>query len=100
MNSVYISGPMSGLPNLNFDEFNKATEKFRSEGWNVVNPAEVNPDLNADWIECIIADIVAMKDCTHIYMLDNWQSSYGAVIEKTVAEKLKMQVMYQTEVTN
>ena len=87
---------MSGIEGLNFDAFNKAAEFFRSQGHTVVNPAEVNPDLNADWIECIVADIVAMKDCTHIYMLENWQNSYGAAIEKLVAEKMKMQVLFET----
>lgn len=96
MKSVYISGPMSGIEGLNFDAFNEAASYFRNQGWTVVNPAEINPDLNADWIECIVADIVAMKDCTHIYMLDNWQNSYGAAIEKLVAEKMGMQVLFQT----
>jgi len=93
---IYISGPMSGYEGLNFDAFNDAADYWRGKGWEVVNPAEVNPDLNADWVECIVADIVAMRDCTHIFMLDNWEQSYGAAIEKLVAEKMNMQVIFQT----
>ena len=42
---VYLSGPMTGLPDLNFPAFHAAADKLRSQGVQVVNPAE--PDHRA-----------------------------------------------------
>lgn len=39
---VYIAGPMTGLPNHNFEAFNAAAEAWRQAGWEVVNPAELD----------------------------------------------------------
>ena len=41
---VYISGPMSGLPELNFPAFHAAAASLRAKGLDVVNPAEINAE--------------------------------------------------------
>jgi hypothetical protein len=38
--SVYISGPMRGYPNFNFDAFHEAAARWRAAGWEVISPAE------------------------------------------------------------
>jgi hypothetical protein len=43
--TIYISGPMSGLPNLNFPAFYAAQAKLEAEGYKVVNPAEIGKNL-------------------------------------------------------
>jgi hypothetical protein len=91
---VYISGPMTGLPGLNFDEFNRVEQQLIKHGVDPVNPAKINPAMDADWVDCIVADILAMRDCKAIIMLKGWENSFGAKIEKLVAEKLDMQVIY------
>jgi hypothetical protein len=85
---IYISGPMSGHDDLNFPAFNDAAALLRAEGHEVVNPAEINTDLNADWLECIIEDIKWVAACEAIYMLPGWEASKGAMIERLVAAKL------------
>jgi hypothetical protein len=95
MGRCYISGPMSGLPEMNFPAFNERATILRGEGWDVVNPVDINPDPEADWYDCIVADIQAMKGCTAIYMLTGWESSPGANIERWVAIKHKMQIIYE-----
>lgn len=40
---VYISGPMSGLPDLNFPAFNAAAQQLRELGLDAVNPADITP---------------------------------------------------------
>lgn len=85
---IYISGPMSGHDDLNFPAFNEAAALLRSEGHEVVNPAEINSDLDADWLECIICDIKWVATCEAIYMLPGWKESKGAMIERLVAAKL------------
>ena len=94
---VYLSGPMTGYPNLNFDAFHAAAAMLRDRGYTVVNPAEINPDLNADWFDCIIEDIKAMKDCDAIYHLYGWEKSPGAQIEHWVAQKQMMTNLYEED---
>lgn len=92
---VYISGPMTGLPELNFPAFHRATKQWRDGGSEVVNPAELNPDLASTWRDCMKVDIVALLDCECIFMLAGWENSKGANLEKLIAEALEMDVVYQ-----
>jgi hypothetical protein len=91
-NRIYISGPMSGIPRLNFPLFNRTAVRLRNQRWEVVNPVEINPDPNAEWLDCVGADLIAMKGCTAICMLPGWEASFGARIERLAAEKLGMQI--------
>jgi hypothetical protein len=92
---TYISGPMRGYPKLNFPAFNKATEKLRNDGIDVVNPVELNPDPNADYLECMRIDIKALCDCDGIYLLKGWEYSEGANAEYQVARMLKLRVYFE-----
>lgn len=89
---IYISGPMTGLPRLNFPLFNRTAVRLRNMRWEVVNPVEINPDPNAEWLDCIADDLSAMKGCTAICMLPGWEASFGARIERLAAEKLKLEI--------
>jgi hypothetical protein len=93
---IYISGPMSGIPLLNFPLFNRTAVRLRNLRWEVVNPVEVNPDPGADWLECILSDLYAMKGCTAICLLPGWEQSFGARIEHLVAQKLGLNI-YKAE---
>ncbi|MBA2927098.1 DUF4406 domain-containing protein [Pseudomonas sp. CCUG 57209] len=44
MKRIYLSGPMTGLPGLNFPAFAAMTDNLRAGGHTVTNPAEVDPD--------------------------------------------------------
>ena len=44
---IYIAGPMTGRPDLNFPAFHAAATTLRDAGFDVVNPAEINPDQDA-----------------------------------------------------
>lgn len=91
---VYISGPMTGKPDLNFPAFNRAAEDFRGLGFDVVNPVDINPDPNAKWKDCMRADINALFDCSHIALLPGWEKSKGARIEFDIAMALEMEPIY------
>lgn len=93
---LYISGPMSGMPELNYPAFNAAAEHLRERGYAVVNPAEVQstkPEMAwGDWMR---ADIAALLNCDTIYLLKGWEQSKGASLEYYIAESLGMAVMHQ-----
>ena len=95
---AYIAGPMTGYPELNFPAFHQAAKIWRRRnGWGAVNPAEINPDVSADWTECMLEDIKQLSKCDVIYMLKGWEHSYGAQIEYLVAKKLGIKVEYESE---
>ncbi|WP_256733982.1 DUF4406 domain-containing protein [Pseudomonas reactans] len=44
MKRIYLSGPMTSLPDLNLAAFQAMTTNLRAGGHTVTNPAELNPD--------------------------------------------------------
>jgi hypothetical protein len=89
---LYIAGPMTGIEALNFPAFHAEAARLRGLGFEVVNPAEVNPDPNAEWDDCMFADLRELSACDAIVMLPGWESSYGARIERLWAERKKLAV--------
>lgn len=90
---VYISGPMTGIDNLNFPTFNRAAATLRALGVDAVNPAEINPDSAMSWEQCMRADIKALCDCDTVAMLPGWERSKGAHLEVHIAHRLGMRVV-------
>lgn len=90
---IYLSGPMTGLPNLNFPAFHAAAAKLRARGLEVVNPAEINPDTGMSWEECMRADIKALCDCQALAMLPGWERSKGAHLEVHIAHRLGLRIL-------
>jgi hypothetical protein len=97
MKRIYVSGPMTSIPELNFPAFHAAAAMLRAKGHEVVNPAELNPDPNASWADCMRVDIAALVTCTHIALLPNWEKSRGAKLELHIATELGMQPIFITE---
>jgi hypothetical protein len=87
---LYLSGPMSGVPDLNFPQFHAEAERLRAIGFDVVNPAEINTDPGESWASCLRKDIAALVTCDVIAMLPGWESSKGATLEHYVARALNM----------
>lgn len=86
---VYLSGPMTGVPDLNRPAFNAAADQLRAMGMKVINPAEL-PDV-ATWEEAMRIDLAQLvTDCHALIMLPGWHTSKGALIEIYVAAALKM----------
>lgn len=89
---VYISGPMTGLPGLNFPAFHSAADQLRERGHLAVNPAEITLDPAATWQACMRADIKALCDCDALALLPGWQHSQGAQLELHIAHRLGLQI--------
>ena len=86
--TLYIAGPMTGLPDLNFPAFHAEAYRLRAMGFEVVNPAEINPDKHLSWLECMRRDIAALVFCDGINLLPGWRWSKGATLEYFVAKRL------------
>ena len=91
---VYLSGPMTGKPDLNFPLFNAEATRLREYGYVVVNPAEVHSDATPDhdYFHFLREDIKLLCDCHVIALLPGWENSNGASFERYVAHKLNIQV--------
>lgn len=89
----YIAGPMTGYPDLNFPAFNAKAAELRAKGYEVENPAEINADPTAEWVECMRADIARLVTCEVIVMLPGWKNSRGATLEHHIAQALGMFVV-------
>lgn len=92
MTRIYLSGPMTGLPFLNFPAFHAAAARLRAQGYTVVNPAEINPDATLPWAECMRADIKALCDCHTLALLPGWENSQGAHLELHIAHRIGIRV--------
>lgn len=89
---VYISGKITGLSEKEWTENFEAAEKALTDaGYRVINPAKVKVDL--DYQEYLTIDIILLGRCDAIYLLDNWQDSNGAKVERATAEALNLTVI-------
>ncbi len=94
---IYIAGPMTGIKDLNFPAFHRAASVLRAAGHTAVNPAEINPDTNAQWQACMFRDLEELDKCDAILMLPGWENSPGAQIERLWSIRTKKQVFCATK---
>ena len=98
MKKIYISGPMTGLPDLNFPAFHIEAARLRELGFDVVNPADLNPNPDTGWHECMRNDLRALLDCDILALLDGWQNSVGAHLELHIAHRVGMEIVIAKEI--
>lgn len=85
---VYISGPITGIDFGNRFAFSCARNALELCGYEVVDPSEVQLDDEASWADYMKADLKLLLDCDFIYMLEGWENSRGARLERELAENL------------
>ena len=91
---VYISGPITGVQDLNRPAFAQAADYLRKLGHEPVNPHDLHKDaVDISWAGYMRRDIVALCGCDAIIVLDKWGDSRGARIERELAERLGMLVV-------
>lgn len=90
--AVYLSGPMSGLPDYNYPAFHAAAAHLRALGYVVESPAE-NPEPPCkSWEGYMRLALAQLVRCDITVRLPGWQASRGAVIESSLARMLGMAV--------
>lgn len=87
---IYISGKISGLPReiakKNFDDAENKMKKIYPNA-KVVNPMRSFVPRWASWGVHMVFDLLKLRSCTHIHLMDGWVDSPGAVIEYAYSRK-------------
>lgn len=90
---AYISGPMTGIADLNAPAFAAEAARLLALGYQVENPADVVLPEGATWADFMRADIPRLLACSHIRMLGGWTMSKGARLEHHIAISLGLEVL-------
>lgn len=106
---VYISGPMTGIVNLNIEEFKKYEDKFKNLNFEVVNPHNLFNKEEVDEMDLKLEnkeisfeeyhgffmrrDIKEMMNCDFIAVLKGYEKSKGANIEVYLARNINMPIV-------
>jgi hypothetical protein len=91
---IYIAGPMRGHDQFNFPAFDRARDRWKAAGWQVVSPADLDREIGIDettrhlplnFIRGAMArDCAAVCNCQAIALLPGWRNSAGAMVEITL----------------
>lgn len=92
MTTLYIAGPMSGLPEFNYPAFRAAEEELRAAGYDVLNPVDVDVTGTTEdertWEWYMRRTLAMMLAADHIATLPGWRDSRGARVEVETAERI------------
>lgn len=91
--TIFLSGRISGLEYTYKEIFNRAYEKLADQGNIVLNPATLPRGLDDNSYMPIC--LTMLNACDAIYLLDGWEESKGANLEKAFAEYQGKIVLYE-----
>ena len=106
MRKIYVAGPMTGYEKFNFYEFDRVSSLLQAQGWNVINPANIDRangfdptiqgishDLDSRDLGMMLSrDIIAISTCDAIFLMKGWEDSKGANMEKLFANIIGIDV--------
>lgn len=100
--TVYVAGPMTGIPEHNVPAFDRAAAALRGQGFAVVTPPDITRSLGryvegigddgtiteAAYRFLVRHDFRALLECDAMAMLPGWRRSKGAKSEYLVGVQL------------
>lgn len=89
----YLSGPVSGYPDNNREQFTRVAHQLRECGYDIVSPLEFGEIPGLSWASYLREDIKVLMTCDGVVTLPGWQESRGATLEVHIAHALGMQVL-------
>lgn len=96
---IYISGAITGVQNYR-ENFDRAAAEITAKGHEAVNPCDLDKILNpktTSWDRFMMADIGLLRACDAICLLEGWEHSEGAKIERDEAETLGLTIYKGTK---
>jgi Domain of unknown function (DUF4406) len=89
--TLYIAGPMTGLPELNFPAFFEAERVLRAHGFDVLNPADrAGRTEGMPWSWYLRRGVRDVTESDGVALLPGWGDSRGARLEWFVARGLDL----------
>lgn len=102
--TYYLGGPMTGYPQFNFPAFDRAAERLRKHGYDIISPAELDDEATREsalasadgkpgsgshngetWGDFLARDVKLIADKVDgAIFLDGWEKSKGARLEALV----------------
>jgi hypothetical protein len=82
--TIYIAGPMTGLPDYNYPAFFDAACELALRGFVPANPGNLGAG-EMPYKEYLKAGIKLLLTCDAVALLDGWENSRGAKLEYQVA---------------
>lgn len=92
MTTLYVAGPMSGLPEHNHPAFYAAQAELEAAGYRVLNPADNSGDATGTWEFYVRAGLRQLLEADGVAVLPGWDRSPGARLEAYVASRIEMPV--------
>lgn len=99
MTRIYLAGPMSNKPDLNYPLFHAEAFRLRALGYEVANPAENPEPPCGTWQGYMRMAIAQLVTCDMIALLPDWQDSRGTMVELGLSHKLGLRIVHAHEVT-
>lgn len=103
---IYLSGAMKNDPNHEA-KFAKWEKYFKNQGNGIVNPLDIAKFLEilkgvkdgnkVEETEYMLYDLMQLKKCTHIFMMNDYESSDGAMCEYYFAKKAGIEFIFESE---
>ena len=105
---VYIAGPMSGYPGLNFYKFDNTRDALRTQGYDVISPADItrriwkdkygtdfdpNGEHDGEYGDYLLADLEELSRCDAIYLMPGWRDSKGVAAELAFAKCMGLEII-------
>lgn len=97
---IYIAGPVSGQPELNRPAFYQAQEQLNALGFEIRNPHDFCMDIKSeDPADPLYyrRGFQVLTECSDLLLLDGWQYSAGAQVERKAAVLFKMGIFESVE---
>lgn len=91
---IYISGKITGLkPSTAKQAFDVCERKLTAQGYETVNPMNAVYDPNKTYGQAMKECIQLLLGCDAIYLMSNWQSSKGAILEHLIASSIGIEIL-------
>ncbi len=94
---IYLSGPMTGYPEMNYPAFREAADALRAQGHEVYNPSEWEERHNKGVfnLEIAFADYCyyICREADAVVVLVGWEKSLGARAEAALADAIGKPVL-------